>query len=414
MRLLVIVPTLAIPFVAGAGGAQDDLKKEMARLEGEWSMVSGEANGFAMPKEMLKSGKRVAQDGETTISFGAQVYFRAKYTLDPTKKPRAIDYQMTEGPTKGKTHLGIYELDGDTLRLCFAAPGRERPTEFTAREGSQRTLSVWKRITRQDPGAGPVELDVPYAEGGDQHKLDLFLPPGKGFTSIVFTYGGGWHTGSRKSVKLIGEQLQRLGFGCALLSHRLGPKDKFPAQAEDVAAGFAWVKQNIQARGGHPKRVVVMGHSSGAHLSLLIATDPKYLARHYLAPADIAAVVGLSTPVDLEPRADRSGFGDALLAGKGAGVFTRDVAVMKGASPIQHVSRDLPPTLLIVGERDFPMLEKDAQRFAEKADKIGRPVRTFVAKGTDHMGVVRALLDERSAIRVQVLDFLKKVEDGTK
>ncbi len=67
------------------------------------------------------------------------------------------------------------------------------------------------------PG-GAVQLDVPYAEGGDQHKLDLYLPEQKGFTTIVFTYGGGWHTGSRKSVTLIGKQFQRLGFGCALLS----------------------------------------------------------------------------------------------------------------------------------------------------------------------------------------------------
>jgi acetyl esterase/lipase len=261
---------------------------------------------------------------------------------------------------------------------------------------------------------GSIEMDVPYAEGGDQHKLDLFLPEQKGFTTIVFTYGGGWHTGSRKSVTRIGEQLQRLGFGCALPSHRLGPKDKFPAQAEDVAAAFAWVKKSIEARGGNPKRVVLMGHSSGAHLSLLLATDPQYLAKHKLSSADIAAVVGLSTSVDLEPRKDKKGFGDVLLAGKGADVFSRDAVVLKAASPIQHISKDLPPTLLVVGENDFPMLERDAQEFAEKAKKAGRAVTMFVGKGCDHMGVVRSLLEDRSAIRERVLAFLKKVEDEAK
>jgi acetyl esterase/lipase len=205
-----------------------------------------------------------------------------------------------------------------------------------------------------------VEKDVPYADGGDQRMLDLYLPNKKGFTTIVFTYAGGWHTGSRKSVTPIGDQMQGLGYGCALLSHRLGPKDKFPAQAEDVAAAFAWVKKNIETRGGDPKRVILMGHSSGAHLSLLLATDPKYLAGHKLSPADIAGVVGLSTPVNLEPRENKKGFGDALMAGKGADVFSRDIAIMKAASPIQHVSKDLPPTLLVVGEKDFPMLEGDA------------------------------------------------------
>jgi uncharacterized protein (TIGR03067 family) len=136
---------VAILVLAGAGAAQDANKKEMTRLEGEWSMVSGEANGQAMPGETVKVGRRVAKDGETTITFGGQTYFKAKFAIDPTKKPKTIDYTMTEGPTQGKTHLGIYELDGDTVKFCFAAPGQGRPTEFTAGQGSERTLSVWKR-----------------------------------------------------------------------------------------------------------------------------------------------------------------------------------------------------------------------------------------------------------------------------
>lgn len=258
--------------------------------------------------------------------------------------------------------------------------------------------------------AETVELDIPYAKLDEQQKLDLYLPEKKNFTTIVFTYGGGWHTGSRKSVTQIGEQMQRLGFGCALVSHRLSPKHKFPAQAEDLAAAFAWVKAKIEGKGGDLKRVVLMGHSSGAHLSLLLATDETYLARYGLSAKDVLGVVGLSTPVDLEPRDDKRGFGDALMAGRGADVFSRDVAVMKAASPIQHLSRNLPPALLIVGERDFPMLERDALAFAEKAGKANRAVSTFVAKGCDHMGVVRGLLDEDSEVSEQVLAFLGNLD----
>ncbi len=141
----VIVPVCTVLVLGGVVDAQDAIKKEMKQLEGEWSMMSGEANGFSMPKETVDRGKRVAKNGETTITIGGQVYFKAKISIDPSKKPKAIDYAMTEGPTKGKTHLGIYELDGDTVKFCFAAPGKDRPTEFTAKEGSERTLSVWKR-----------------------------------------------------------------------------------------------------------------------------------------------------------------------------------------------------------------------------------------------------------------------------
>jgi uncharacterized protein (TIGR03067 family) len=140
-----MVALIGALLLAGAEGGQDAVKKEMAQLEGEWSMVSGEANGQSLPPESVKGAKRVAKDGETTITISGQVFFKAKFTVDPTKKPKTIDYTMTEGPTKGKTHLGIYELEGDTIKFCFAAPGKERPTEFSAKEGSEQTLSVWKR-----------------------------------------------------------------------------------------------------------------------------------------------------------------------------------------------------------------------------------------------------------------------------
>ncbi len=139
------VPVFVVLVLVAAAGAQDPVKKEMAQLEGEWSMVSGEADGFVMPAEAVRGGKRVAKDGVTTVTMGGQLYFKAKFTIDPAKKPKTIDYAMTEGPTKGQTHLGIYELDGDTVKFCFAAPGKERPTDFTAKTGSARTLSVWKR-----------------------------------------------------------------------------------------------------------------------------------------------------------------------------------------------------------------------------------------------------------------------------
>ena len=147
MRVPVLV--IVVLVVVAPVGAQDAAKKEMAQLEGEWSMVSGEANGVTMPEATVKTGKRVAKEGETTISIGGQVYFKAKFSIDPTKQPKAIDYTMTEGPTKGKTHLGIYELDGDTVKFCFTAPGKDRPTDFTATKGSERTFSVWKRDKKQ-------------------------------------------------------------------------------------------------------------------------------------------------------------------------------------------------------------------------------------------------------------------------
>jgi acetyl esterase/lipase len=293
------------------------------------------------------------------------------------------------------------------LGICNAL--QEKAEEIQMPPTSAALLGLF--LCMPDPPAARAELDVAYAAGGDEHKLDLFLPARKDFATIVFTYGGGWHTGSRKSVTPVGKKLQSLGCGCALISHRLSPAHKFPAQADDLAAAFAWVKKNIAAKGGDPKHVYLMGHSSGAHLSLLIVSEPKYLARHKLSPADVRGVIGLSTPVDLEPRKGGKGFGDALMAGKGADVFSRDPETMKDASPLRHVSKQLPRTLLIVGDQDFPMLEGDAKAFAKKARQIQASVTVFVAEKCNHMGTIRRLLDADSRVIHRLREFLKKGED---
>ena len=123
----------------------DAVKKDLAALQGEWSMVSGSADGQSMPDETRKQMKRVCKGDETTTTMAGQVYLKAKITLDPSKKPKTIDYQMTDGFTKGKTQLGIYEVEGDMFKSCFGKPGAERPTDFTSKPGDGRTLSVWKR-----------------------------------------------------------------------------------------------------------------------------------------------------------------------------------------------------------------------------------------------------------------------------
>ena len=150
MTALLAVMTVIIPSVWAADSQA--VKKDMARLQGEWSMVSGSADGQAMPEQMLKQMKRVCQGDETTTKMGNQVFLKAKFTVNPVKKPKAIDYQMTDGFTKGKTQLGIYELDGDTFKSCFAKPGSERPKDFSTKPGDGRTLSVWKR---DKPAAPP-------------------------------------------------------------------------------------------------------------------------------------------------------------------------------------------------------------------------------------------------------------------
>jgi uncharacterized protein (TIGR03067 family) len=121
---------------------------ELAKLAGEWTMVSGEIDAQPLPEAMVKTGKRTVKGNEVTAMIGGQILFKSTITVDPSKKPKTIDFEMTEGPTKGKVQYGIYELDGDTFRSCFSAPGKDRPTDFTTKAGDGRTLSLWKLVKK--------------------------------------------------------------------------------------------------------------------------------------------------------------------------------------------------------------------------------------------------------------------------
>jgi uncharacterized protein (TIGR03067 family) len=136
---------VAVCMLVAADKPSDAVKKEMAKLNGEFSMVSAERDGMAVPDELVKTGKRVTKNGETNVSINGNVVMKAKFTIDPTKKPKTIDYTILEGGNKDQMVPGIHEIDGDTIKFCFSAPGKDRPMDFTAKEGSGRTLSTWKR-----------------------------------------------------------------------------------------------------------------------------------------------------------------------------------------------------------------------------------------------------------------------------
>src|SRR5258706_12128428 len=107
--------------VAIAAQTEDNqaIRKDMAQLQGEWSMVSGSADGQPMPEAMLKQCKRVCKGDETTVMMGDRLFMKARIRIDPSRTPRTIDYEMIDGFTKGKKQLGIYELEGDTFKSCF-------------------------------------------------------------------------------------------------------------------------------------------------------------------------------------------------------------------------------------------------------------------------------------------------------
>src|SRR6266481_1510531 len=107
-RITIFIGLAALAIFSASAADDSSAKTDIAKLQGSWSMVSGSADGQEVPKEMLADSKSVCNADETTVTVGGQLIMKAKFSLDPSKKPKTIDYDATGGPTKGKKHLGIY------------------------------------------------------------------------------------------------------------------------------------------------------------------------------------------------------------------------------------------------------------------------------------------------------------------
>lgn len=139
-----IISAIALLLVSAA--TQDVASADLKKFQGTWRLVSAELDGKKTPDDEVKKINLTIQDNKFILRKDDKVLSEGTFKLDPAKKPKAIDETLTAGPRKGKTFLAIYEIDDTHHKICFAAAGKERPTEFSAPPGSGRLLQLWKHI----------------------------------------------------------------------------------------------------------------------------------------------------------------------------------------------------------------------------------------------------------------------------
>ena len=257
-----------------------------------------------------------------------------------------------------------------------------------------------------DTQAVRIVRDVAYRQGASdpdhKDKLDLYLPEGRTNVPVIVSYYGGALTAGDKSEHaFVGQRFAAAGIATVVVNYRLSPGVTHPAHIEDAAASFAWVKRHIADYGGNPDRIFVIGHSAGAYLVALLATDERYLAAHKLSLRDIRGAV----PVSAFYWVERAG----VAPDRDKSVWGTDQKVWVDASPAHHLHDRVPPMLILYADGDEDWRRQQNVEMAQAIKEAGgQSVTLAMIPGRTHMSIWEEMGAANDDVAQRIIAFVSR------
>ena len=240
-------------------------------------------------------------------------------------------------------------------------------------------LRTFNALVPKDRASAAIASDIAYGDNPRQ-QLDIYAPTESTSMTkpvIVWFYGGSWNSGTRHGYDFAGRALAAQGFVVVVPDYRIVPEVRFPGFVEDGAEAMRWVRANIGEYSGDPDRIVVMGHSAGAHLAAMLAVDPQWLGEDRSA---IKGLVGLAGPYDFLPL-DTSSTIEAF------GEWPR----LEQTQPISYADSSSPPALLLTGSEDTTVKPRNSISLAAHLTEAGVEAEVVQYDGIDHVDILIAL-----------------------
>lgn len=239
------------------------------------------------------------------------------------------------------------------------------------------------------------EADLVYGPKPRQ-RLDIYHPtePRDDAPVLVFFYGGGWNSGDKDAYRFVGQALAEAGYQVVIPDYRLYPEVRFPTFVEDGAAALAW----LEARFDADQKIVVIGHSAGAHIAALLAMDERYAEASGFDRGRLTSWVGLSGPYDFLPLTDPLYIN---IFGAADGI--------PDSQPVTFASADDPAALLIYGNADSIVGARSIDQLTARLLAEDVPVQWHRYDGVNHNDTVASFsvrLRDRSPAFADTLEFL--------
>jgi acetyl esterase/lipase len=300
--------------------------------------------------------------------------------------------------------LAVLALAGSARGGPLADLLRERKA---AREGNNdggpSEGGVGKRSFTPPEGIS-VERDVAYGSDAAQ-RIDVYHPvKAENVPIIMMVHGGGWRRGDKGGPSMVKNKVLHWvnNKGCVLISvnYRVVPEANPAQQGEDIGRAIAFAQSKAKTWGADPARLVLMGHSAGAHLVSLVSADGS-LATRFGGRPWLATVSIDSAAFDIEAIMNRKHYGLYDTA------FGSDPALWREASPMQRLKgKPAAPMLLVCSSKRSDSCPP-AQEFAAKANGFGGQVKVLPVE-LNH-AQINDQLGTDGAYTAAVDEFLKTV-----
>ncbi|MBC7382014.1 MAG: alpha/beta hydrolase [Bacteroidia bacterium] len=238
-----------------------------------------------------------------------------------------------------------------------------------------------------------------------KHLLDMYWPAIKDSCPVfVFIHGGTWISGSKDLYSILGNNLALKGITTAIINYRLGDKARYDEMAADCAAAIGWLTENILKYNGNKNRIIVCGHSAGAHLGALISLDPTYFEGLKMSNPVKACILIDAFGLNME------GFIQSSLAmafmSSIEKVFTNDKSEWKKASPVTHIQKRTLAFYIVTGADSYPFVLLDNDTFVSKLILTKSYVKYEKISGRNHSAMITQLQDFNNSLYDKMIQFI--------
>jgi acetyl esterase/lipase len=239
-------------------------------------------------------------------------------------------------------------------------------------------------------------------DGKNRLDLDVYAPAAaQDAPVVVFFYGGSWESGKRRWYGYVGKTLADNGIVTLIPDYRKYPDVQFPAFVEDAANAVRWARDHAPEFGGDASRLYVMGHSAGGQIAALLACDPRYLDGVGMRTSDLAGMIGLAGAYAFLPFVEEE-----------PEIFGANETSQFDSQPINFVSGNEPPMLLLQGDDDDEVEPSNAISMAEKARAAGSSVRLKLYPGVGHASILLSLARNHKTKAQTLADVLAFIHDS--